>query len=109
MGITINIRGEEFTEATIIKALESSGHYQTPIKEKYVFKAGDIAQNNNGELRLIFETLGGDLGSIALDGVRILSDTASQNYLEFWDYEKLGEIGDLVNHSTIAKYYGDRK
>jgi len=75
--------------------LNASDIVAKPVKEKYIFKAGDIARNCEGEIKFIVRQLNGGLCSF---GEVFRITTTGQKEFESWDYKKIGELKDLLKN-----------
>ena len=83
-----------------VDSLEKSLAAYTKHKEKpYQFKAGDVARNENGQVRVVYqglEDLEGELLSMDRDALCQTSTHGNQNHFEKFGYVKIGELEDYL-------------
>lgn len=84
--------GVEVSEDAVVSALNKAGINVEPPKPKYIFKAGDVARNENNETRIIVR-VNGALKSFSKHGTSI-SD--GQQDFERFDYKYVGRISDFI-------------
>ena len=85
------IRGKEFSEETIVEALQKHCNFE---EKKYIFKAGDVVINKEGEYRVIVQGFVDDLVSYDKRGGKMSS---GQKEFEYWEYKKVGTLEDYIN------------
>jgi len=86
--------GVEISEETVVAALEKAG-IETKPKPKHIFKAGDVARNEYGELRIIIKR-SGEICSFGLVGEY---QNTGQDGFERLNYEYIGRLKDLLKLS----------
>ena len=87
----ITIRGKQFSEETIVKALEKHCNFEQP----YIFQLGDVVDNNVGGRRIIVRHKHG-LFAVNLCGI-IMAE--GQSEFEISDYRKIGTLADFIEEN----------
>jgi len=93
----MKIKGIEFSEETIVKALERAGISLEEPEKPYHFQAGDVVKANNGkgEIRIIVQDYDTKrLFSYNLDG--ICENCSGQHGFEVNHYVKIGVLSDYI-------------
>lgn len=89
----ITIKGKQFSEETIIVALEKHCNFKG--EGTYIFKAGDVVVNSVGNHRVIVWR-SGELASYSPQGYFQL---VGQQEFENCDYKKVGILSDFINNN----------
>jgi len=86
----IKIRGKEFSEETIVEALQKHCNFE---EKKYILQAGDVVVNSDGQHRVIV----GYVQPIAynLSGNRM---SEVQSEFEYFGYKKIGTLTDFIKN-----------
>lgn len=89
MSKTINIKGKEISEDTIVEALKK--HCGFTEKEEEPLKAGDVVRSDYSGIRIIVSTPEGRLAAYGLDGYRQGIESS-----HCWrDYKKIGTLNKI--------------
>ena len=86
----ITIKGKQFSEETVIEALEKHCNF----KEPYVFQSGDIITFGN-RLRIMLK-IGSELTAFRSDGIMMAN---SQKDFEGCCYKKVGTLNDFIKEN----------
>lgn len=85
--------GVELSESTVVSALKKAGISVEPKPKKHIFKAGDVARNEDGEWRLIVRVCG-TLYGIDKRGLR---QGSGQGHFEALGYKYVCKLSDTVS------------
>ena len=90
----MKIKGIEFSEETIVKALERAGiSLEEP--KPYQFQAGDVVEYGVGSRRIICLTSKGNLEAFGLNGYTKCA-SGGQKCFENAGYRKIGVLSDYI-------------
>lgn len=86
----ITIRGKQFSEETIVEALEKHCNFE---EEKYIFQPGDVVVNRGGDFRIIVGNVFSNFASYNLQGYK---QSNLQEDFEYWGYKKIGTLTNYI-------------